>query len=111
LIEKRHFHIIVAHIERFLRIPGNKPYVKELIQMPVTVQVNAETLLDFRQRSRMFKLFKKGKAHILGSDCHGMHHRRPNLWEGREALSGKFGTEILERIDRYGADLLQEHHR
>jgi protein-tyrosine phosphatase len=111
LIEKRHFHIIIAHIERFLRIPGNKPYVKELIQMPVTVQVNAETLLDFRQRSRMFKLFKEGKAHILGSDCHGMHHRRPNLWEGREALSGKFGTEILERIDIYGSDLLQEHHR
>ena len=28
LIEKRHFHIILAHIERFLKIPGNKSYVE-----------------------------------------------------------------------------------
>ena len=39
LIEKRHFHIILAHIERFLQIPGNKPYVRQILELPVTVQV------------------------------------------------------------------------
>jgi protein-tyrosine phosphatase len=111
LIEKRHFHIIIAHIERFLRIPGNKPYVKELLQMPVTVQVNAEAFQDFRQRGKVFKLFKNGQAHILGSDCHGMHHRVPNLWEGREALAEKLGRDFLDHIDSYGSDLLQQHRR
>lgn len=69
LIEKRHFHIILAHIERFLQIPGNKPYVRQILELPVTVQVNAETLLDFRQKGKMLKMFKKGQAHIIGSDC------------------------------------------
>ena len=50
LTEKRHFHIILAHIERFLSIPGNNSYVKQVLELPVTVQVNAETLLDFRQK-------------------------------------------------------------
>ena len=59
LIEKRHFHIILAHIERFLQIPGNKPYVRQILELPVTVQVNAETLLDFRQKGKMLKMFKK----------------------------------------------------
>lgn len=109
LIEKRHFHIILAHIERFLQIPGNKPYVRQILELPVTVQVNAETLLDFRQKGKMFKMFKKGQAHIIGSDCHGMHHRVPNLWMGREVLEKKLGHEFLENMDSYGTKLLKEH--
>ncbi len=109
LTEKRHFHIILAHIERFLSIPGNKSYVKQVLELPVTVQVNAETLLDFRQKGKMFKMFKKNEAHILGSDCHGMHHRMPNLWLGREAISRKLGEDVLSRIDGYGERLLTEH--
>lgn len=109
LIEKRHFHIILAHIERFLDIPGNRSYVKQILELPVTVQVNAETLTDFRQRGRMMKMFKKDQAHIIGSDCHGMHHRMPNLWLGRQALEKKLGPDILKRVDDYGETLLDEH--
>ena len=109
LIEKRHFHIILAHIERFLQIPGNKPYVRQILELSVTVQVNAETLLDFRQKGKMLKMFKKGQAHIIGSDCHGMHHRVPNLWLGREVLEKKLGHEFLENMDSYGTKLLKEH--
>lgn len=111
LIEKRHFHIILAHIERFLKIPGNKSYVEQVLELPLTVQVNAESLLDFRQRGRLLKMFKKNEAHIIGSDCHGMHHRVPNLWLGREALEAKLGHDILERVDTYGTELLANHHR
>ena len=109
LIEKRHFHIILAHIERFLQIPGNKPYVRQILELPVTVQVNAATLLDFRQKGKMLKMFKKGQVHIIGSDCHGMHHRGPNLWLGREVLEKKLGHEFLENMDSYGTKLLKEH--
>ena len=80
-----------------------------MLELPVTVQVNAETLLDFRQKGKMFKMFKKNEAHILGSDCHGMHHRMPNLWLGREAISRKLGEDVLSRIDGYGERLLTEH--
>lgn len=109
LIEKRHFHIILAHIERFLKIPGNKSYVEQVLELPVTVQVNAETLLDFRQKGRMFKMFRNGTAHIIGSDCHGMHHRVPNLWLGREALSKKLGEDFIKQIDTYGVQLIKDH--
>ena len=109
LIEKRHFHIILAHIERFLKIPGNRSYVEQVLELPLTVQVNAETLLDFRQRGRMFRMFRQGRAHILGSDCHGMHHRMPNLWLGRDALENKLGHDFIENMDEYGGKLIREH--
>ena len=111
LIEKRHFHIILAHIERFLKIPGNKSYVEQVLELPVTVQVNAETLLELRQRGRMFRMFRDGRAHIIGSDCHGMHHRVPNLWLGRAALSQKLGEDFVAEMDAYGEHLLKDYQK
>lgn len=109
LIDERYFHIILAHIERFIKLPGNRPYVEQVLELPLTVQVNAEALTDFRQRGKMLRMFAHNKAHILGSDCHGMHHRMPNLWEGRNVIAKKLGTEILTRIDDYGEKLLADH--
>lgn len=106
LIYKRGFNIIVAHLERYLKIKGNKPMVKRLLELPVTVQINAETLVDGRLKRQALKLFKNGQAHILGSDCHGKHHRVPNLWLGRQVVIDKLGQDILDNIDRKGNELL-----
>ena len=86
LIEKRHFHIILAHIERFLQIPGNKPYVRQILELPVTVQVNAETLLDFRQKGKMLKDVQERT---------GTHHRKRLPWyasQGAELVAGPRGA-------------------
>ena len=111
LINKQNLHLIIAHLERFLKIPANKPYIKELLKMPVTVQINAEALLEGFKSRDVIKLIKKNQAHILGSDCHGMHRRPPNLWEGREVIARRIGTERLEEIDRYGQKLLEKYRR
>lgn len=83
--------------------------MEQVLRLPVTVQVNAETLMDFRQKGRMIKMFRNGTAHIIGSDCHGMHHRMPNLWLGREVLDKKLGEDFLKSMDTYGGRLLEEH--
>ena len=111
LINKHHLHLIIAHLERFLKIPGNKPYIQELLEMPVAVQINAESWLEGFRSRELLKLFKKNQAHILGSDCHGMHRRPPNLWDGREVISRKLGADRLAEIDRYGAMLLEKYRR
>ena len=54
----------------------------------------------------MIRMFQKRQAHILGSDCHGVHHRPPNLMEGRQRLEKKVGADILAEIDAYGCQLL-----
>lgn len=106
IIEKHGYTIILAHIERYLAMHGNTDYIMELLDMPVKIQINAECLLDWRQRGKMLKMLRNGDVHLLGSDCHGMHHRPPNLAEGREAVRKKLGPEYLDRIDRCAEDLL-----
>lgn len=106
LINDRNLHIILAHIERFLKFPGNKPFVDEVLKLPVSVQVNAAPLTDTLRRGKLLKLFDRGQAHLLGSDCHGLSHRPPNVWEGRSIIEKKLGKSALDRIDEHGAKLL-----
>lgn len=107
LIKERKLHIIIAHLERFLWIPGNKKMAERLLQMPVTIQLNAESMLEWKRRRTLLKMLKDGSAHVLGSDCHGAHHRVPNLAEGRAVIQKKMGASLLEEIDRRGSELLQ----
>lgn len=100
------YQVILAHVERYLKIPGNKKYVAEALQFPVHIQINSSSLLDWRRRGSLVKMFQKNQAHLLGSDSHGMNHRPPNLYEGRCVLEKKLGKEILNRIDRRGEELL-----
>lgn len=106
LIRERNLRIIIAHLERFMKISGNKPYIEKLMELPVTIQINAESLSDWKQGRTLIHMFQKGQAHILGSDCHGVHHRPPNLMEGRQRLEKKAGKNVLEEVDAYGCRLL-----
>ena len=106
LISDRKLHVIIAHLERFIWMPGNKKMIQSLLELPVTVQINAESFLEWKHRRTLLKMFRDGTAHILGSDCHGAHHRVPNLLEGRMVIEKKAGAEVLHRIDMQGEKLL-----
>lgn len=106
LIYEKNLQVILAHIERFIGIKGNKEWVKKVLELPVLVQVNAEALLEWKGRGTILKLFRRGQAHLLGSDTHGLHRRPPNLWEGRDVLEQKLGKDCMEAVDHKGNEIL-----
>ena len=95
----------VREVDR-LWIPGNKTFVQQLLNLPVSVQINAEFAEDWHHRRTLLKMLEEGTAHVLGSDCHGAHHRAPNLKAGRDYIEKKKGAKLLEEIDRRGEALL-----
>lgn len=107
LIRKRDFQVILAHLERYMWMPENKKWIEELIQMPLYVQINAESLLRWRKRGPLLKMFKKGQAHFLGSDCHRIERREPNLGKGRAVLAKKLGNTFMNTMDERGTEVLQ----
>lgn len=106
LIRERGYRVLLAHVERYLELPGNKHRVEELLELPVYVQINAQSLTDWRKRGRLVRMFRDGQAHVLGSDAHGLHRRPPNLAEGRAALAKKLGQDCLNQLDSCGCKLL-----
>lgn len=103
----RGYKILLAHLERYLTIPENRRRIRELWELPVYIQINAGSLTDWRKRRTLVRMFHQGQAHFLGSDCHDVKRRVPDLAGGREVLSKKLGEEFLTKMDQEGSRLLQ----
>ena len=97
---------IAAHLERFYPLQTDKSRIKELIKLPILVQINGETLLNWRTQAKAVRLFRNQTAELLGSDCHNLDDRAQNLGKSRSVLEKKLGSESLRCMDRRGIKLL-----
>lgn len=103
---KRGLVPIVAHVDRYIRplktygIPG------KLDKLPVLVQANGEFFLEKATASMAMRMLKKGQIHLIGSDCHNLSSRKPNLGEAIELIEQRLGADAIDRILRYSTDVL-----
>lgn len=102
------FRLMLAHLERYLGFQKDKGILEAIYERPIFVQLNAESLLGFWNGQKALKLFKEGRAHLLGSDCHNLTSRPPNLAEGRAVIEKKLGRGKLAEIDKLGERLLEQ---
>ncbi len=78
LKEDRGLFPVLAHIERYL------PYQKKrllplLLENGIGIQASAEFFLNPKTQKKALKMLAEGKIGFLGSDCHNMGDRSPNL--------------------------------
>ena len=102
----RKYRVVLVHLERFLPLQKDRHLVEQLLDLPLFVQVNAGELCSLRGRRQALGLFRSGRAQLLGSDCHNLDRRPPNLGLARTLLSRKLGQQCLEEIDACGRSLL-----
>ena len=100
------YQVVLAHLERYFLLQRDERLIDSLLSLPLWVQINAEALLHIRHRGQWLKLFREGQAHLMGSDCHNLTNRPPNLAAGRKVLGRKAGTGVLEEMDKLGGRLL-----
>lgn len=96
---------IVAHVDRYLTRFRSFGIPERLEAMPVLVQANASFFLG-SGAARAMRMIRKGQIHLLGSDCHNMHDRKPNLGSAVERIRRQTGDEILERVISIQKDVL-----
>lgn len=106
LMLDRQLQVVIAHFERYSSFQKDRGLLERLAELRPYIQINAGTLVDWRRRRPWIKAFLEGRAHLLGSDCHNLTSRVPNLGEGRAMLSRKGGERLLHRIDMTGTRLL-----
>ncbi len=106
IIEKQKMTVLLAHLERFYQYQKDKSILNAVLDLPVCLQINAGSLLEWGSRRLDKKILQTGLPVVLGSDCHNMRHRRPNLPEGREMIRKKWGADVLARMDRNAEKLL-----
>ena len=105
---RRNFRVVLAHIERYMKMQDPETLVS-LIQAGIRMQSNASFFTDghFTAR-RALKAFDQGFIHLLGSDCHNMTTRKPNLRGACEYLVKKRGRDALMHIMSRAANIISD---
>lgn len=107
LVLDRGFNVVLVHPERFCAGKGNREKLHQMEELPVALQVNAGTLLHWRRRRLGLQLLQEAPIPLLGSDCHNLTNRIPNLQEARKIVGQKLGASFLDQIDRNAECLIQ----
>lgn len=114
LMSRRGLHIVLAHLERYEAFQKDRHTWNSIVDMPLTIQLNCEDFIDsgslLRRNHRhklSFDLLAEHDNIIIGSDCHNLTDRKPNLAEARGIIEKKAGAERLAQIDEYTRALLE----
>ena len=108
LVSERELRCVLVHVERFLGFKGNDKRLQELVSPQIFFQMNAECILEegFLKKKKVAKLidmFESGMVSLMGSDCHNMGSRKPNIDAARKKLS----EPTLKRIDETSEKLFE----
>lgn len=97
--------VVIAHLERYLPIQQEET-IDRLLELPVLIQVNSSSLVGFFPSKAVLSLFREDRVHFLGSDCHNLTNRSPDLEKGRAVLEKRFGQDYLLRFDSRACSFL-----
>lgn len=103
---KQGLNPIVAHVDRYIRPFKTYDIPRRLADMPVLVQANASFFRDRFTRSMAMRMLRQGQIHLLGSDCHNLTTRVPNLDQAVQLIGKQLGEEALRWIQSNADDVL-----
>lgn len=98
--------LILAHIERALKLQSSKT-MQRLINAGVLMQANADFFTNARTKRKALKLLKNGGIQLLGSDCHSLDERPPEIGNAYEIIRRKFGEDFISSFNKYGNSVLE----
>ena len=97
------YDVVLVHPERFCFSKSNKHKLEKLAELPIGLQVNAGSLLRWGTRRLALDILQMAHMPLLGSDCHNLTSRPPNLKEGRKVVMQKLGEAFLKKLTGTGS--------
>jgi protein-tyrosine phosphatase len=92
---------IVAHVDRYIRPFHTHGIPKRLAEVPVLVQANTEFFLDRSTSSMAMRMLKADMIHFVGTDCHNLTTRKPNMDQALQKIQKKLDQSVLDRLEEY----------
>lgn len=106
--EKQGLIPIVAHLDRYIRPYRAGAVLDRLADLPVYIQVNADAFVNGSMRRMMLRLLRNGQIHLLGSDCHNMDSRKPDLAAAVTQIQKYLGNSMIDQIKAWEQDVLTD---
>ncbi len=100
LMAEQNITPVLAHVERYVGARKNKKMLVTLLSEGIMMQTNASTFLRRGSCRRALKMLQEKKIHLLGSDCHNMTMRRPNLAGAVEVIRKRLDESYVEKLTK-----------
>lgn len=97
---------VIAHVERYLPPLQANRHMARLLELPVLIQCNADFFLNRRTRHMAMRMLRRKQIHLLGSDCHSVAHRPPEMGAAAELIRKTLGQGALDDIEANGKMVL-----
>lgn len=111
LLHKQNLIPIVAHVDRYLIPFQRRRILNRLMQLPVLLQFNAGFFLHKQTRKLALRLVQEGCVHLLGTDCHNLSSRSPNMKNAVAVIGEALGAKALDDIRNEEQEILHEEIR
>ena len=95
LYVKRGLIPIIAHVDRYIGRFRTYGIPRRLARLPVMVQANAEFFTTKSTSAMALRMLKAGMIHLIGSDCHNLNSRKPNVGDALDVIRARLGEEAL----------------
>ena len=97
--------IVLAHVERYLALQGQSTWAR-ILESGILMQSNASFFTSLATKRKALAFLKEGRIHFIGSDCHNLTSRPPQIGKAYEIIRNKLGEEFIQQMNEYGFSLL-----
>ena len=97
---------VLAHVDRYSSKQQLPKYMDTLLSNGVLFQCNADAFLKGWGSRKFLKMLAMGQIHFLGSDCHNLTSRAPNLGAATAIIEKKIGPGLLPALQEQAKELL-----
>ena len=99
---------ILAHIERYSKVPGFKKLLKLISDGYALSHINASAVVSKEEIKICEKLIKGGYVSYLASDTHSINHRPPQIKQALDIITDRIGKSAANRLIIKANNLLEE---
>lgn len=98
---------VIAHVDRYMNYLRDDSLITRVWERNLLVQVNADYFLNPATVRSAMRDLRQGCIYLLGSDCHNLDSRAPNLDRARRAAI-RWGLEReFDRLSQNAEQLLK----
>lgn len=90
---------VIAHLERYMDYQNDGDTVQRLKAAHALIQVNSTFFTDRPTRRRAVSMLKKDEINFIGSDCHNIEFRPPDIEAGVAVIKKKLGNRGLAALE------------
>lgn len=106
LCVQRKYQVVLVHLDRYWSLQKDRRIMERILELPVYIQINADSLISLTKRKKCVELFQTERPAFLGSDCHDMSRRSPNLRRAEMILKKYLSAGRMREIEHLGYEML-----